>query len=179
MSSVCSHMWHSGFSAGLSPWLDSIKSHFPWSAVTFPWMKDGGGEDRGEWLGMLADALCTGGAGPSLLSGEWAIPGKWSENWYLILFVDLSVCVFPFLLLRSHLIEPRLASTLSSSHRHFLNVGMETASPCPVFYGTLRINAGLGAFVWKAVDKILANRIYLYLCVFRKYTIWKESQKWE
>lgn len=49
----------------------------------------------------------------------------------------------------------------------------------PVFYGTLRINAGLGAFVWKAVDKILANRIYLYLCVFRKYTIWKESQKWE
>lgn len=35
-----------------------------------------GGEDRGEWLGMLAEALRTLGAGPSLLSGEWAIPGK-------------------------------------------------------------------------------------------------------
>lgn len=53
------------------------------------------------------------------------------------------------------------------------------APPCPVFYGTLKINAGLCALIRKAVDKILANRIYLYLCVFRKYTIWKDSQKWE
>lgn len=137
MSGVCNHMWHSGFSAGLSPWLhraqlDSIKSHVPWSAVTFPWMKEGG-EDRGEWLGMLADAFALEVLAP-LYSGEWAIPGKWRENWYLILFVDLIVCVFPFILLRQHLIQPRLALTLSFSHLHFLNMGIETVPVCTLFW---------------------------------------------
>lgn len=37
-------------------------------------MKEGG-EDRGEWLGMLADAFALEVLAP-LYSGEWAIPGK-------------------------------------------------------------------------------------------------------
>lgn len=137
-----------------------------------------GGEDRGEWLGMLADTLRTGGNGPSLLSGEWAIPGKWSENWYLVCWLDCLCVSLSLVETTSHRAQAGLDPVILSPSLPEHGNG-NCASLCPIFYGTLRINAGLGALVWKAVDKILANRIYLYLCVFRKYMIWKDSQKWE
>lgn len=41
-----------------------------------------GGEDRGEWLGMLAVALRTGGVGPS--STLWRIGNPWKVKRELV-----------------------------------------------------------------------------------------------
>lgn len=41
-----------------------------------------GGEDRGEWLGMLADALRTGGVGPS--STLWRNGNPWKVKRELV-----------------------------------------------------------------------------------------------
>lgn len=97
MSSVCSHVWPSGFHVGWSPWLhraqlESVKSHFPWVQWHFPgWRMGRWGQRR-----VTGNAcLRSGGAGPS--STLWRIGNPWKvkRELLLILFVDLIVC-FPF-----------------------------------------------------------------------------------